>query len=110
MEKLALTGFWSKYDIVYNKDAKKNRKKEKTKIITLKNGSFIRRRLQDAVLRYYLNYDNDEDLARGLLILFKPYRNEMEEIHRQDVKQLLKDNQALIEEKGNMFEKYIKIY
>jgi hypothetical protein len=54
-KKLALTEFWSKYDIVYNKDAKKNRKKEKTKIITLQNGSFIRRRLDDAVLRYYLN-------------------------------------------------------
>ena len=30
----------------------------------------------------------------------------MEEIHRQDVKQLLKDNQDLIEEKRNLFEKY----
>ena len=32
-----------------------------------------------AVLRYYLSYDNDEDLARGLLILFMPFRDEMME-------------------------------
>ena len=49
-DSLALTEFWSKYEIVYDKNAKKNRKKKKTKIITLKNGSFIRRRLEDAVL------------------------------------------------------------
>ena len=103
---LDLSEFWSKYEIVYNKDAKKNRKKKKTKIISLNNGSFIRRRLVKAVLRYYLNYDNDEDLARGLLILFKPFRNEMNEIHRQDVKQLLFDNRYLIENKRNLFEKY----
>lgn len=76
---LTLTEFWSKYEIVYDKNAKRNRMKRKTKIITLHNGSLIRRRLEKAVLRYYLNYDNDEDLARGLLILFKPFRNEMED-------------------------------
>ena len=59
-----------------------------------------------AILRYYLNYSNDEDLARGLLILFKPFRNEMEEIHRQDVKQLLEDANLVITEKRKIFEKY----
>ena len=59
-----------------------------------------------AVLRYYLNYDNDEDFARGLLILFFPFRNEMDEIHRHDVKQLLYDNTDMIQRKRNEFEKY----
>ena len=59
-----------------------------------------------AVLRYYLSYNNDEDLARGLLILFKPFRNEKEEIHQNDVKELLKNNNDLIQEKRKMFEKY----
>ena len=59
-----------------------------------------------AVLRYYLNYTNDEDLARGLLILFFPFRNEMEEIHTQDVKKLLSDNNLIIQEKRKRFEKY----
>ena len=53
-DKLALTEFWSKYEILYNKNAKRNSKKDKSNIITLKNGSFIRRRLEKAVLRYYL--------------------------------------------------------
>ena len=103
---LALTEFWCKYEIVYDKNAKRNRKREKTKIISLKNGSFIRRRLEKAVLRYYLNYDNDEDLARGLLILFKPFRNERDEIHTKDVKQLLFDNRESIEKKRAFLEKY----
>ena len=105
-DNLALTEFWSKYEIVYNRDAKKINEGKKTKVITLKNGSFIRRRLQKAVLRYYLNYENDEDLARGLLILFYPFRNEMDDIHRQDVKQLLFDQRSVIEKKRNLFEKY----
>ena len=67
---------------------------------------FIRKRSETAVLRYYLNYNNDEDLARGLLILFMPFRDEMEEIHRQNVKELLAASEALISEKRNMFEKY----
>ena len=59
-----------------------------------------------AILNHYLNYSNDEDLARGLLILFKPFRNEMDEIHRQDVKQLLEDSNLVITEKRRIFEKY----
>ena len=46
---LALSEFWSKYEIVYKKEAKNNQKSEKTKLISLQNGSFIRRRLEDAV-------------------------------------------------------------
>ena len=70
---LSLSEFWAKYDIVYNYNGKRKNKR-KTKIISLKNGKgFIRRRSSLAVLRYYLNHNNDEDLARGLLILFKPF-------------------------------------
>ena len=59
-----------------------------------------------AVLRYYLAYDNDEDFARGLLILFFPFRNEIEEIHSKDVKLVLSENCEKIEEKRAIFEKY----
>ena len=61
---------------------------------------------EDAVLRYYLNYENDEDFARGLLILFMPFRNEMDDIHRKDVKQMLAENKKQIEEERENFEKY----
>ena len=53
-----------------------------------------------AVLRYYLNYTNDEDLARGLLVLFFPFRDEIKDIHTNDVKQLLAKNHGLIEKIG----------
>ena len=67
---------------------------------TLLNGKgFIRKRLESAVLRYYINYDNDEDMARSLLILFLPFRSEMEEIHNQDVKELLSTSEGFITEK-----------
>ena len=59
-----------------------------------------------AILRYYLNYTNDEDLARGLLILFLPFRDELKDIHAHDVKQLLEENEGLIQRKKNIFEKY----
>ena len=103
---LALTEFWSKYEVVYTK-SNKTKKGKKTKVMSLQNGKgFIRRRLKQAVLRYYLNYNNDEDLARGLLILFKPFRNEREDIHRHDVKELLDKNLTIIQDKRKTFEKY----
>ena len=80
---------------------------ESTHIICLKNNKgYIRKRSETAVLRYYLSYNNDEDLARGLLILFKPFKNEMVEIHQKDVKELLATCEHLITEKSMLFEKY----
>ena len=78
-----------------------------SRIQTLANGKgFIRKRKERAVLRYYINYQNDEDMARGLLILFMPFRDEMKDIHSQDVKKLLHDNQEQIDKKRIQFEKY----
>ena len=103
---LCLAKFWSRYDIVYGKLPEPN-KNGKTKVIPLKNNKgFIRRRSKEAVLRYYLNYNNDEDLARGLLILFLPFRDEMQDIHIKDVKKLLADNEEVIHENRSLFEKY----
>ena len=59
-----------------------------------------------AILRYYLNYNNDEDLARGLLVLFMPFRNEMMDIHQKDVQQLLAEKKDIINEKRAIFERY----
>ena len=62
---MSLTDFWSDYEIVYDKSAKSASKE--SKVQTLQNGKgFIRKRLENAVLRYYINYDNDEDMARAL--------------------------------------------
>ena len=107
-EDLSLTEFWGKYEVVYDKNAKvKFKEGKRTKVQTLKNKKgFIRKRSDTAILRYYLNYNNDEDLARGLLILFKPYRNEMIEIHQKDVKELLAISEEVVTEKRQLFEKY----
>ena len=103
---MCLAEFWSKYEIVYSKKSSNN-KKQKTNMIPLQDGrGFIRRRSEMAVLRYYLNYDNDEDLARGLLILFYPFRCEYADIHEKDVQLLLSENKDFVEEKRAIFEKY----
>ena len=103
---LTLAEFWSKYEIVYCKSWVPKEGK-KTTLISLQNDKgFIRRRREPAILRYYLNFGNDEDLARGLLILFKDFRNEMDEIHRCDVKALLAEHSETIAEKRAKFEKY----
>ena len=95
--------FASNYEIVYGKQ----KQKESAKVIELQdNKGCIRRRLSPACLRYYLNHDNDEDFCRGLLILFLPFRDEMEEIHEKDVFQLLEENRGIIEENRAKFEKY----
>ena len=52
------------------------------------------------------NYENNEDLARGLLILFLPFRDEIKDIHSKDVEQVLFENNVLIEENRRHFEKY----
>ena len=80
---------------------------KETKIQTLKNGiGFIRKRKEPAVLRYFLSYDNDENLARGLLVLFLPFRDELKEMHQGDVVDLLSTNKDLIKLKRTRFEKY----
>ena len=106
-ESLSLAEFWSKYEVVYDKKAISRSKGKKNRIQTLKNNKgYIRRRSEMAILRYYLNYNNDEDLARGLLILFMPFRNEMQEIHLKDVKALLHEEKDTINQNRDQFEKY----
>ena len=57
-------------------------------------------------MKYYLSYDNDEDLARGLLILFLPFRDEIKDIHQHDVEILLNEKRQIVEDKRKEFEKY----
>ena len=102
---LTLAEFWSSYDIVYGENKKD--KEGKLIYIPLENKKgLIKRRNQKCVLRYYLNYVNDEDLARGLLILFHPFENEMTDIHSKNVADLYKTHEENIEEKRRMFEKH----
>ena len=62
-ENLTLAEFWSCYDLVYG--GNKRDKSGNLKHIPLRNTNVcIKRRSERCILRYYLNYTNDEDLAR----------------------------------------------
>ena len=75
----------------------------------LDNHGFIVKRSKPAVLRYFLNYDEPEDLARGLLILFFPFRDEEWDIHSKDVIRLLDENKAQIEETRQRYERNVNL-
>ena len=104
-ENLSMSEFWANYDIHYGENEKDTL--GNFKYIPLENNKgLIKRRIDKRILRYYLNYDNDEDFARGLLILFYPFRNELEDIHKKDVTELYSSNRKEIERKRQLFEKH----
>ena len=104
-KKLTIAEFRSSYDLVYG--GNKRDKYGKLKYIPLRTTNVcIKRRPERCILKYYLNYTNDEDLARGLLILFHPFENEMKDIHQHDVKELYSKNKETIQKKRNIFEKH----
>ena len=60
---------------------------------------------------YGINIDwlidvNDEEYYRALCILFLPFRNENDDIHKKNVEQLYNENKEQIEEERNKFEKH----
>ena len=59
-------------------------------------GYFVRRGVR-ATLRYYLNYDDESVLARALLILCLPFRNELLDIRQKNVLELLTENQEIVD-------------
>ena len=58
------------------------------------------------MLRYYLNHQNSEDYKRGLLILFYPFIDEMQDIHNQDVHILFEEHKDELIRVENIFEKH----
>jgi hypothetical protein len=101
----AIGKFWANYDIHYGDNIRD--KKDLWKYIPLEdNKGCIKRRKVMCIIRYYLNHNNDEDLARGLLILFHPFKEEMTEIHDQNVTEMYLENKEAIEEKRDLFENH----
>ena len=64
----------------------------------------IKLRQTRAILRYYLRYENEEELKRAKLLLFCPFRNEIEEIHVKDIDDLYTCKKEIIEENQSKFE------
>lgn len=71
-------------------------------------GYFVKRQ-EPAVLRYYLRYDDEVELARGLCVLFYPFRNEMNDVHSHDPLQLYNENKNTIEAKRKKYKHKSKI-
>ena len=64
----------------------------KRPLIYLKNGmGAMRRRIKPAVIQYYLQKSDDYEHARGLLLLFVPFRNEEKEISEQNALKIYKN-------------------
>ena len=97
---LCLADWWSEYehhpsgeptgvDAIFMKDKK----------------GWFKRRKERAVLRYYLPFDDEVELARGLCILFLPFDDEVRDIHKKDPVKLLAENHAIIDQNRRKFEK-----
>ena len=99
LEDLTLADFCAHFEVVTkgalyeecedNDDDNEN--SNKNKLLCLKNGmGKIRRRLKPAVIRYVLNKRDEYEYARGLLMLFVPFRNETKELSEINVLKLYK--------------------
>ena len=100
-DQMTLSEFVAYYEISLNPS-----KKDRPNYIAMQdNVGFIYRRTETAILRYYLRYEEPEDLAAGLLILFYPFRNEIEDIHNNNPLELINENKDFIEGKRQLFEK-----
>ena len=88
-DEMCLADFWSCYEIAYGKK-KKNRSEDDIDdtterfFIDRKLG-FVKIRSKRAILRYFLKFENEEDMCRAELILFSAFQKEMEEIHQHDI-------------------------
>ena len=100
--KLCLADFVANHNIAY-----KRQSGSQGKVIQLLDGkSFISQRKKPCVIRYFLKYENEEEYLRALCILFLPFRNEKNDIHAHNVKDLYIANKDLIEENRSRFEKH----
>ena len=99
LEDLTLADFCAHFEVVTkgaqyeecedNDDDTEN--SNRNKLLCLKNGmGKIRRRLKPAVIRYVLNKRDEYEYARGLLMLFVPFRNETKELSEINVLKLYK--------------------
>jgi hypothetical protein len=97
-KEMCLANWWSLYDHSPTGTMPKNG-------IKLKDMGWIRPRGERAVLRYYLPFDDDVEMARSLCILFLPFTNEMTDIHKKDPKKLLAEHSVIINNNRRVFKK-----
>ena len=99
---MTLAEFVADYNIVQK--LSKNPRNETATLLNKKG--YIVKRSRQCVIRYFLHYENDQEYHRALCVLFLPFRNEMKDIHGQDVMELYEKNKNQIERVRSQFEKH----
>ena len=102
-EEMCLADFVSCYDIIYG-EKKQNDKEDYKERVLLNNKGKIKLRQTRAILRYYLRYECEEELKRAKLLLFNPFRSEMEDIHEKDIKDLYECKKEIVNKNHSKFE------
>ena len=97
-DNMCLAEWWADFEHFPNAKPKKNDH------IMQNEMGICKSRSERAVLRYYLPYEDDLELARALCILFLPFRNEMSEIHEDDPLKVLAANSEVINKNRSKFE------
>ena len=104
-KEMCLADFVSCYDILYGQQNECDKDESYKERLLLNNLGKIKLRQRRAILRYFLKYENDIELKRAKLLLFYPFRDEMKEIHEQDLDDLFEDKVIIIEKNQAKFEK-----
>ena len=99
-ENMSLAEFVANYNIYASKPASKN------SIKLLNKKGYIIKRQKECILRYFIKYEDQIETYRALCILFLPFRNEMIDIHSKDIELLYKENENIIDQTRNHFEKH----
>ena len=93
-ENMTLAEFVANYNVVQK--LSKNPRNETATLLNKKG--FVVKRSRQCVIRYFLHYENDQEYHRGLCVLFLPFRDEMRDIHGQDVLELYEQNKDQIDD------------
>ena len=101
-ENMTLAEFVANYNVVQK--LSKNPRNETATLLNKKG--YVVKRSKQCVIRYFLHYENDQEYHRGLCVLFLPFRDEMRDIHGQNVLELYEVNKDQIDNVRGQFEKH----
>ena len=107
-QNMCLADFVSCYDLLSGAKKSSDNEDYRERIL-LNNKGKVRLRTKQAILRYYLRFENEEDEKRGKLLLFMPFRNEMKEIHDLDIFELFEEKKQIIFSNEAKYTKHLEM-
>ena len=107
-QNMCLADFVSCYDLLSGAKKSSDNEDYRERIL-LNNKGKVRLRTKQAILRYYLRFENEEDEKRGKLLLFMPFRNEMKEIHDLDIFELFEEKKEIIFSNESKYTKHLEM-